>query len=725
MRLQTISPSAIHAGLALTDRRALCGLLATLETAHLSAIAGETAAALRRSFDRSAPDAAARLTARAEAIHREDRSDDALRLALWRALTGALETARPEAPPLSEHEARRDAAALAVRAALTLGPGAAGEAPGRWTRLRRGVSRLRDEGLAAFQAPVPSFPDIVAHEAQTLAEGLAPATLDALDPGAAQALCEAQGALKGLAAAGGGWAGFAALVGTSGFAPYILAAKASALLPFVGGPALVSFLFVLTNPLTLLAGAGALIWAGHGRARQAQAAIAARIAVLLALQGMGQEREGLGRFVSAQRRAARGDAAARPRLQRIEARIGRPLPDAAGAPPGDWNAPAPTGRGAAMDALAAGGLTAADLLHHAACIDRQVLAAADFSRAADIADPFAFALHASDFASRGAEIALRGYTAERLVLARLIEDGHAASIAPGSATPGYDLLVDGAPVQVKCGLSPSLLEAHFAKYPDIPVIADAALARKAAESGADWAPMVSTVEGFELEAVEAAVQRSLDAAEGLAGPDVVLAALGVGAARGAWQVWRGEIPARDLPAWLALDLAARGGLAAVGAKAGAVAGLAAMGPAGAVILGPALGAASQLGAGALRARAERLIRADWHARLNEAGAALEAAYRAALGRRVELLSRRAAAIPGGAEILDWLAARAVDDAAHAAALELDLGAAPCDEAAARRLLAEARRQAPSDRACLAAGAALQRVLEARPGLTEALSGRRG
>lgn len=87
-----------------------------------------------------------------------------------------------------------------------------------------------------------------------------------------------------------------------------------------------------------------------------------------------------------------------------------------------------------MAAAATAGLTAADMLHHAASIDPSVVEAADFSRTADIDDPLELAAHFADFAARGSEIALRGYAAEQLVLARLIEDGHDAVIAPTSTT---------------------------------------------------------------------------------------------------------------------------------------------------------------------------------------------------------------------------------------------------------------------------------------------------
>lgn len=723
---QAPSPDAIFAGLAVADREALCGLLATLDAAGLVQVVGDAAAEIRRRIDRDAPGAAERLKARARELHEGALPDDALRLALWRGLVEPLAAGRPDAPPLSPREARRGAAVLAVRAAEALGPSAPVEEPsGRGARLRDRLSTLRREGLRASALSPPSFPDIVAREVVALARGIDPDAVGDLDPKLAEALHGARRSAGGLAAAGGGWAALAATVGGAGFAPYILAAQASAFIPFVGGPALVSFLAVMVNPITMLAGLGgfAMIW--RSRTRSARSAAAARIATLLAVQGLGREREGLAELVDAFRRASRQDPEARTRLLRIESRLGWPLGAAAGPPPGAWAAAGPkqgsVDRAAdAAATLAAGGLTAGDMLHHAVSIDPDVVSAADFSRTAEIEDPFDLAAHALDFATRGAEIALRGYAAERLVVTRLIEEGHDAILAPDSTTPGFDLLVNGEPVQVKCGISLSLLEEHFARYPEIPVIANADLAQQAAAAGAEWSAQVSTVEGFELDLVEEAVRRSLDAAEGLAAPDVVLAAACVGAARGAFQVWRGAIPLRDLPAWMALDLAARTGLAAAGAKAGAFAGLVTMGPAGAVVLGPAIGAAAQAGAGRLRREAEQRIRAAWGRDMIAAAARLNTAYADAIERRTARLSSRVRNLPAGAGVLDWLRARAEDDAVFAASLQVELGPAPSDEPEARRLLAEARREALADRRVLAAGHDLSRVLADRPDLAAAL-----
>jgi hypothetical protein len=596
--LPPIRPDAIGAGLGLASREEICGLIGMIEAASTLEIGRAAATSLARLVDRRIEDAGARMTSRAKELFASTASIAALRHRLWLALVDALEV--EGATPLSTRRLHRLTAALGVQAAKVLSPELLADEQGGWlSRTTRKVKAVRQDGLSALFAPPLSFPDVVAREFASIFEvlGKQDANRSGLDPKAAEALRQGRASAIALAAAGGGWAGLAAVVSGAGFAPYILAAHASAVLPFVGGSTAISFLTVAVNPVTLLAGlAGSGFLLAHF-GRRARGAVAARAAVLLALRGLEDQRDGIAALVSAFRRAARdgnhADKALATRLSAVERRLGRPLPDAAGAPPGRW---AQASRGAhdldSVAAAATGVLCAGDMMFHAAAIDPKVLAAADFSRTAHVSDPFAFAAHAGDWASRGAEIGLRGYAAERVVLARLIEDGHDASIAPDSNTPGFDLIVDGAPVQVKCGLSLDLLRTHFAKYPDIPVIADAELAAKAAASGAEWASMVATVDGFALDQVEAMTAEALDAAGDLADPAVAFFALSVGAARGAFEVWRGEIPLSDLPAWLALDGAVRATLTGVGAKAGAVVGLVAIGPAGAVILGPMIGAAA-------------------------------------------------------------------------------------------------------------------------------------
>src|SRR5690606_18398519 len=84
----------------------------------------------------------------------------------------------------------------------------------------------------------------------------------------------------------------------------------------------------------------------------------------------------------------------------------------------------PDDAGSAREALAVGALTLGDVAYQLAAIDPSVIAAADFSRADDLASILSFGEFAesirglSGAASDGAEYNLRGYVAEQLVATR-------------------------------------------------------------------------------------------------------------------------------------------------------------------------------------------------------------------------------------------------------------------------------------------------------------------
>ena len=139
----------------------------------------------------------------------------------------------------------------------------------------------------------------------------------------------------------------------------------------------------------------------------------------------------------------------RRRLAALGSRLTGPLPTPSGQPPEPWSSKSMPKD--LPDAVATLGLTAGEMLWHVAAIDPDIMTAADFSRTEDIGDPIAFARHAGEFATEGAGWSLRGYTAERLVMDKLIADGHDVRLAEASNTPGLDLIVDGMAVQVKCG----------------------------------------------------------------------------------------------------------------------------------------------------------------------------------------------------------------------------------------------------------------------------------
>ncbi|GAV24505.1 hypothetical protein ciss_04380 [Carboxydothermus islandicus] len=70
----------------------------------------------------------------------------------------------------------------------------------------------------------------------------------------------------------------------------------------------------------------------------------------------------------------------------------------------------------------------------------------------------------------GAINRLVGYVGEQKVAQDLIAQGHHVEFPADPNNAGYDLLVDGHPIQIKTTLNESLISDHFDKYDNIPVI---------------------------------------------------------------------------------------------------------------------------------------------------------------------------------------------------------------------------------------------------------------
>lgn len=78
----------------------------------------------------------------------------------------------------------------------------------------------------------------------------------------------------------------------------------------------------------------------------------------------------------------------------------------------------------------------------------------------------------------GAVTRLSGYVAEQQVAMNLQQQGHVVELPTSANQVGYDLIVDGTPMQVKCSMDANYVLSHFDKYPDIPVIVNSELAEK-------------------------------------------------------------------------------------------------------------------------------------------------------------------------------------------------------------------------------------------------------
>lgn len=747
-----ITAVSILAGIGSLERRELCSLIALMESINALKLAKGAVEDVGKRIRILRAEGGRDLEEHVRELETSWLTTSVLRHRLLTHLATALGV--PPIPPLSGRSATQMAAALAVRASERLTPAVV-------TERNRRAKQPTPEGLAELlgvkaadlyksardilnrQKPL-AFPELVREEMLNMLsdEQVVEAAAGEADPAVREALEKGHAAAQKAIAAGGSWAVFAAIVGNAGFAPYILAAQLSAWIPMVSGPALVSLLATLINPATVMVGVGALAWYGVGKGSGAvRSQIAARLCVVMAMSGTRDAERALANFLSEMRLldtapagalshlGKRDENALRQRLAFINKRLTRRLPEPAGMPPFPWSV-RPDNRKLGVNNLEAGGIaliTAGEMLWSAAAIDDRVLQAADFSRSADIDDPLSFALHAQELAVSGADYALRGYVAERLVLDWLVAEGHDVALAETSSTPGFDLIVDGNPVQVKCGTELSNLAEHFARYPDIPVIANEELATKAADWGASqsgeaWADLVTTLPDFEVSEIETLIAETLGHATELTDPGVLEIALSAGILRGGFEVVRGEIPIEDLPAWLIIDGAARGTLGFVGGKAGAWVGLIAIGPAGALILGPAAACAALFGVGGAKEVATGLLMKEWRGELLHESKRLHEVVVEALEQQIECLSARVERVRAKAgehdELGGWMTRRAEDDLVAALEKRWDLGPVPDSEQDVFELVISARRLAPSSHQVLRAAKAVERRLDTRPGLNE-------
>ncbi|MBS7455719.1 hypothetical protein [Coralloluteibacterium stylophorae] len=468
-------------------------------------------------------------------------------------------------------------------------------------------------------------------------------------------------ALRSVLLTGGGLGVFSASVGLAGFSTYILAAQASALIPLVSGPALVSLVAVLSNPITVIAATvGMGWWAAHSVSHKVRGSIGVRVLSLLALNGLEGGAAGvrnmLGAFAAVGRltcvRSLRPEALAayqadwariagsRRKPAKVDASVLKLMESrAGGAARGDPFGQLLAGARELHDPLALSALTLGDILYNAYSLSPGVLEAADFSRVEDLEDPVAFAAFAhgiesmSPDARLGAFSSLKGYVAERVVAARLVEQGHVVEF-PGTANEaGWDISVDGALFQIKDTTDLSGLQRHFERGYDYPVFANgelaSELASRAGEALPEWADRVHFVEGYSNEIVEHLTRSSLEAGADMLHPDVPLFALLLSGVRNLQRMNRGEVTGSQAVQEFFLDGGTRAGLAVAGNYMGAGIGLVVFGPAGALVLGAVVPIVSQLQSGRVRGMLDQ-----W---------AQDASYRAwaaaACGALSELVSR--------------------------------------------------------------------------------------
>lgn len=719
-----VPPWSIFAGLGALDRRELCNLIASFEATTLLSMSIDRVSDVLARFQRDGRDAemtafARRLKDAADALFVSEASERSLRIRLWVRVAEALDL---EAfLPLSTRRANSAAAGVTVKAAAIM---AMPIAPDNDDATQTGFQKAWRAVKSIRGRPHQDFAFLVAEQAQLVARAVAEAAdsgempeelrsalgerirdhIRSLPPELrddAMRNALTAGDRAALAVLATGTTAFSIGVGVNlaGFSAYILAVQASAFIPFMSGPAVVSTLFMLANPLFSIPAVVGIGYLANRHVNGGQAAkLAAIVAVQLALRGLSSERDGLAITLNDFRAATEADFKSLPadtkvetlsRIAQVAKATGKPLPTVLGelkvsTPASDRCGALLEGvlsktRGDAAEVAAVGGLTFGDIVCNVVSIDPMVLAAADFSRAEDIGDIFQLGAFAERVGSMtGAALAgagnnLRGYVSEQLVAARLAEIGYVVSFPETSNNPGFDLLVDGVPFQVKCLQNLDGLREHFAKYPDMPVYANSELAEEVVNSGAAWANLVYYVDGFDREIADLIMSTSLEAGEALGDLNVPYFAMAVSSARNLHRVWRGRMPLSDLPFSVVMDASVKGGLSVIGALSGKALGLLAFGPAGALVFGGVGGVSALAGAGWTREQATRLLSSEWLADLDASTDRFRTAVLTAVRSKIELLQEKRGRVPDTVpEIRKWIDGRFADDIVSLGEVAYDL-----------------------------------------------------
>lgn len=408
---------------------------------------------------------------------------------------------------------------------------------------------------------------------------------------------------------GGSLSAFSIGVGSVGFSAYILAAQASALIPLATGPGLVSLVSVLANPITVVGLTGVGTWWAIRSARErVNAAIASRVIALLTISGLKAGREYMKDTLRSFSLAPQleQEMGLRPaviaeyqseyfmlgELWQSPTPIPEPLLRTMQCPvycaPSSLSAAGnhSDSRNERVNAAVMATMTVGDILYAAAAVDPAVIQAADFSRIADIDGPISFSMLAEDIlagtdtAVTGGVSQLKGYVAERAVAQQLAAQGHSVSFPGTSNQPGFDLLIDGQPFQVKFHESLSGLRQHFERY-DYPVIANTELIGQIPEALQD---KVFFIEGLSESVVEQITTDSLQAGAEMLDTSPLTMACFISAARGVLAYRHGQLSASQVIEQVLVDGTVRAGLAGSGALAGATIGALILGPAGGLVL---------------------------------------------------------------------------------------------------------------------------------------------
>ncbi|MBM7660384.1 putative membrane protein [Bacillus mesophilus] len=224
-------------------------------------------------------------------------------------------------------------------------------------------------------------------------------------------------------------------------------------------------------------------------------------------------------------------------------------------------------------------ISVGEFIYDYVMINPTVVAGIDFARTEDLSNLFSLSQFASqvDTTVLTGDIAqIQGYVAEQMLAIELQAKGHDIEFPTTSNNPGWDILVDGQPFQVKNLASPDGVRDHLENYPDIPVYVNEELAKYFEGNPSVYVSNISREEVLE------ATQSTLTHADDLLDFEIPLIALGVSSIYNVKRVWKDDVAINQAVFNVISDTSSRVVLGALGQKAGILVGTMLFGPAGGI-----------------------------------------------------------------------------------------------------------------------------------------------
>ncbi len=222
-------------------------------------------------------------------------------------------------------------------------------------------------------------------------------------------------------------------------------------------------------------------------------------------------------------------------------------------------------------------ISAGEFMYDYFMINPEVVKGIDFARADDLSSLFTlsqFAKGIDTSVATGDMAQMQGYVAEQMLAAELQAKGHDVEFPEESNNPGWDLLIDGQPFQVKNLANPDGVREHLERYPDIPVYVNEELAPYFTDHPNVYVSSISREEVLD------ATETTLNHAADLLDFEIPWISAGVSSFYNIHRLWKDEVTINQAVINVVSDTSSRFALGVLGEKTGIMLGAMLFGPAG-------------------------------------------------------------------------------------------------------------------------------------------------